>query len=389
MYTSVKKILEQELKTIAQAGLHKAEHVLSSMQNRIAVVDGKEVLNFCANNYLGLAGSSALVKAAKNALDQYGFGLSSVRFICGTQQVHKDLEKKTAEFLGMDDAILYSSCMAANIGFFATIFGEQDVILTDALNHASIIDGVRACKAERYIFKHMDMQDLEQGLQQAQAKRIRCIVTDGVFSMDGDIAPLKGICDLADKYDALVVVDDSHATGFMGENGKGTHELAGVEGHVDVITSTYGKALGGANGGFIAGKKEIVDILRERSRTYLFSNSLAPVIAGTSLFAIEYIQQHPELQQQLWENTRYFREQMKAAGFQIPEAEHPIVPVIIGDPHKTQQMAKAMFEQGIYVVAFSYPVVPQGTDRIRVQISASHTKDDIDKAVAAFINVKQ
>ena len=388
MYTSAKKILEQELKDIAEAGLHKAEHLLSSRQGRAAVVDGKEILNFCTNNYLGLAGSDALVEAAKKALDQYGFGLSSVRFICGTQQVHKDLEKKTAEFLGMDDAILYSSCMAANIGFFAAFLGEQDVILSDALNHASIIDGIRACKSERYIFKHMDMQDLEQGLQQAQTKRIRCIVTDGVFSMDGDVAPLKAICDLADKYDALVVVDDSHATGFMGKRGRGTYEHAGVENRVDVVTSTYGKALGGANGGFIAGRKEIIDMLRERSRTYLFSNSLAPVIAGTSLFAIGYIQQHPELQEQLWENTRYFREQMKAAGFQIPESEHPIVPVMIGDPHKAQNMARAMFERGIYVVAFSYPVVPQGTDRIRVQISAAHSKEDINAIVRAFIELK-
>ncbi|MBU1014865.1 glycine C-acetyltransferase [Patescibacteria group bacterium] len=389
MYISARKILEEELKAIFEAGLHKVEHLLSSRQGRMTVVDGKEVLNFCTNNYLGLAGSDALVEAAKKTLDEYGFGLSSVRFICGTQQVHKDLEKKTAEFLGMEDAILYSSCMAANIGFFAGFLAEQDVILSDALNHASIIDGIRACKAERFIFEHMDMQDLERGLQQAQQKRMRCVVTDGVFSMDGDVAPLQAICDLADKYDALVVVDDSHATGFMGNNGRGTHEYAGVEGRVDVITSTYGKALGGANGGFVAGRKEIIDILRERSRTYLFSNSLAPVIAGTASFAITYIQEHPELQQQLWENTRNFREQMEAAGFKIPASAHPIVPVMIGDPHKAKSIAKAMFERGIYVVAFSYPVVPQGTDRIRVQISASHTKEDISKAVDAFVKAKQ
>ncbi len=389
MYTSLQKILEEELKIISDSGLHKFEHLLSSRQGRNAIVDGKEVLNFCTNNYLGLAGSDMLVDAAKKALDQYGFGLSSVRFICGTQQAHKDLEKKTAQFLGMDDAILYSSCMAANIGFFAAFLGEQDIILSDALNHASIIDGIRACKAERYIFKHLDLQDLEQGLQKASEKRVRCIVTDGVFSMDGDVAPLKGICDLADKYDALVVVDDSHATGFMGSHGRGTPEYAGVEDRVDVITSTYGKALGGANGGFIAGRKEIIAMLRERSRTYLFSNSLAPVIAGTSLFVINYVQEHPELQQQLWENTRYFREQMKEAGFKVPESEHPIVPVMIGDPKKAQSMAKTMFQEGIYVVAFSYPVVPQGTDRIRVQISASHTKDDIDRAAQAFIKAKQ
>ncbi|MBI2113029.1 MAG: glycine C-acetyltransferase [Candidatus Wildermuthbacteria bacterium] len=373
MFTSAKSIIQKELDAIHEAGLHKAEHILSSRQGREAVVDGKKVLNFCANNHLCLG------------VDQYGFGLSSVRFICGTQDLHKELEKKTAEFLAMEDAILYSSCMTANIGLFASFLGDQDIILSDGLNHASIIDGIRASKAERYIFKHMDMQDLEKGLQESSGKRMKCIVTDGVFSMDGDVAPLSEICRLAEQYDAIVVVDDSHATGFMGEKGRGTHEYANVMDKVDLITSTYGKALGGANGGFIAGRKELIALLRERSRTYLFSNSLAPVIAATSLFAIQYVQDHPELRERLWENTRYFREKMKAAGFQVPQSEHPIVPVIIGDPHKTVAMAKNMFEQGVYVVAFSYPVVPQGTDRIRTQISAAHTKEDIDKAVDAFI----
>ncbi|MCH8986900.1 glycine C-acetyltransferase, partial [Patescibacteria group bacterium] len=351
-------------------------------------VEGREVLNFCANNYLGLAGSKVLIKVAQKALERYGFGLSSVRFICGTQDIHKNLEKKTAEFLGTEDAILYSSCMAANTGFFATFLDENDVILSDALNHASIIDGIRMCKAERYIFQHLDMADLKKGLKQTQNKRTRCIITDGVFSMDGDIAPLKDICDLAEKYNALVVVDDSHATGFMGEWGKGTHEYCTVEGRVDVITSTYGKAFGGANGGFIAGHKEIIDILRERSRTYLFSNSLAPVITATALFAIDYVKDHPELRSRLWENTYYFREKMKAAGFSVPKSVHPIVPIILGDAKKTQQVAKEMLNAGIYVVSFSYPVVPEDTARIRVQISSEHTHKDLDKTIEAFVRAR-
>lgn len=388
MYASLKPILESELAKINRSGLHKAERVITSRQGRKIQTDGKEVLNFCANNYLGLAGSDEMVKAAQNALEKYGFGLSSVRFICGTQDIHKELEEKTAEFVGMDDAILYSSCMSANIGFFASFLGEEDVIFSDALNHASIIDGVRMCKAERFIFKHMDMECLRGGLEEMRGKRIRCIVTDGVFSMDGDIAPLEGICDLADKYDALVVVDDSHATGFMGERGRGTHEHCGVLGRVDVITSTYGKALGGATGGFVAGPKEVIDILRERSRTYLFSNSLPPVVAASALFAIDYINTHPELRLKLWENTRYFREKMKAAGFTVPESVHPIVPVILGDAKKTQDMARAMLDKGIYVIAFSYPVVPEGTARIRVQISSEHTREDIDKLVDAFVELR-
>lgn len=389
MYNSLKPIIEQELKKIHDAGLHKAERILSSRQGRKVRVGDKELLNFCANNYLGMAGGDEMVQAAKQALDQYGYGLSSVRFICGTQSIHKELEKKTAEFVGTDDVILYSSCMAANMGFFASFLGEEDVILSDALNHASIIDGIRLCKAERFVFKHLDMENLEQGLEQMQAKRIRCIVTDGVFSMDGDIARLKDMCDLAEKYDALVVVDDSHATGFMGEHGRGTHEHCGVLERVDVITSTYGKALGGASGGFIAGPQELVDLLRERSRTYLFSNSLPPVVTAASLFAIQYIEQHPELREKLWENTRYFRAQMQKAGFTVPESVHPIVPVMLGEAKKAQDMAKAMLEQEIYVIAFSYPVVPDGAARIRVQISANHTIEDLDKAVEAFVKSRE
>ena len=388
MYTSFKPIVEQELKTIEEAGLHKEERVISSRQGRTVRVGEKELLNFCANNYLGMAGSDEMVQAAKEALDKYGYGLSSVRFICGTQNVHKELEKKTAEFVGMEDAILYTSCMMANMGFFAAFLGEGDVIISDALNHASLIDGIRLCKAERAIFRHMDMGDLEAKLKEQQQKRMRCIVTDGVFSMDGDVASLKGICDLAEKYDALVVVDDSHATGFMGERGRGTHEHCGVLGRVDVITSTYGKALGGATGGFVAGPKELIALLRERSRTYLFSNSLPPAVAGASLFAIQYIENHPELREKLSENTKYFREQMQKAGFTVPESVHPIVPVMLGDAKKAKDMATAMLAEGIYVIAFSYPVVPESAARIRVQISSNHTREDLDKAVDAFVKTR-
>ena len=385
MFASLKPILEKELATIHESGLHKSEHVITSRQGRVIRSEGREVLNFCANNYLGLAGSDEMVKAAHRALEKFGFGLSSVRFICGTQDIHKELERKTAGFLGMDSAILYSSCMSANIGFFASFLTEEDVILSDSLNHASIIDGIRMCSAQRSIFQHLDMADLESGLQAMLYKRIRCIVTDGVFSMEGDIAPLRDICGLADKYDALVVVDDSHATGFMGAHGRGTPEHCGVEGRVDVVTSTYGKALGGASGGFVTGHKEIIDILRERSRPYLFSNSLPPVVAATALDAIDYLADHPELRTKLWGNTHYFRGEMKQAGFAVPDSAHPIVPVILGDAEKTQRMARAMLDEGIYVVGFSYPVVPEGSARIRVQISSDHTSADLDKAVKAFV----
>ena len=388
MFGSAKDIFKKELAAIEAAGLHKTERPLESRQGRVVRVDGKYLLNFCSNNYLGLAGAPELVEEAKRALDQYGFGLSSVRFICGTQTIHKELEKETARFLGKDDVILYSSCMTANIGFFASFLTEEDGILTDALNHASIIDGIRLCKAERFIYKHMDLEDLEKGLQQFSGKRIRCVVTDGAFSMDGDVAPLKGIVALTKKYEAFVVVDDSHATGFMGASGRGTPEECGVETQVDVITSTYGKALGGAGGGFIAGHQEIIDLLRERSRTYLFSNNIPPVVAATSLFALRYISAHPELRDTLWENMRYFRAKMQEAGFTVPESVHPIVPIMIGDAVKTKEMARAIFERGIYVVGFSYPVVPEGKARIRVQISAEHTREDLDKAVSAFVEAR-
>ena len=388
MYTSLKPILEKELATIHSAGLHKAERVITSRQGRLIHAEGREVINFCANNYMGLAGSDEMVKAAQDALERFGFGLSSVRFICGTQDIHKELERSTADFVGTDDAILYSSCMSANIGLFASFLTEEDAILSDSLNHASIIDGIRMCRAGLRVFQHLDMSDLESGLQDMRDKRVRCIVTDGVFSMDGDIAPLGAICDLAEKYDALVVVDDSHATGFMGEHGRGTHEHCGVDGKVDIITSTYGKALGGASGGYVAGHKEIIDILRERSRTYLFSNTLPPVVAATALFAINYIGDHPELRTRLWENTHYFRERMTQTGFTVPGSAHPIVPVIIGDAQKTQQMAREMFDEGIYVIGFSYPVVPHGSARIRVQISSDHTHEDLDKAIEAFVKTR-
>ena len=388
MYTSLKPILEKELATIHSSGLHKAERVITSRQGRLIHAEGREVINFCANNYMGLAGSDEMVKAAQDALERFGFGLSSVRFICGTQDIHKELERSTADFVGTDDSILYSSCMSANIGFFASFLTEEDTILSDSLNHASIIDGIRMCRAGLRVFQHLDMSDLESGLQATRDKRVRCIVTDGVFSMDGDVAPLGNICDLAEKYDALVVVDDSHATGFMGKHGRGTHEHWGVDGKVDVITSTYGKALGGASGGYVAGHKEIIDILRERSRTYLFSNTLPPVVAATALFAINYIGDHPELRARLWENTHYFRKGMTQVGFTVPESVHPIVPVIIGDAQKTQQMAREMFDEGIYVIGFSYPVVPHGSARIRVQISSDHTHEDLDKAIDAFVKTR-
>src|SRR3989344_1606001 len=388
MYNHLKPILESELAKIYESGLHKEERVLNSRQGRIVKVGNGQFLNFCANNYLGLSGSQRMSIAAKKAIDRYGFGLSSVRFFCGTQGIHKKLETSTADFVGKEDAILYSSCMSANIGFFASFMGEEDIIFSDALNHASIIDGIRMCKAERFVYNHMDMECLEGGLKQMQGKRIRCIVTDGVFSMDGDVAPLKEICDLADKYNALVVVDDSHATGFMGKNGRGTHEHCGVLKRVDVITSTYGKALGGASGGFVAGPKELIQILRESSRTYLFSNTLPPVVASAALFAIDHLEKHPELRAKLWENTRYFREKMQEAGFTVPNSVHPIVPVMLGDAKKSQEMAKNMLKEGIYVIAFSFPVVPQNQARIRVQISTEHTKKDIDRLVNAFIKLK-
>lgn len=384
MIDQLKSAVQQELHAIHEQGLYKEHRVIESRQGVIVKVDGKEVINFCANNYLGLSGSQELVDAAKQALDQYGYGLSSVRFICGTQTIHKELEQAVAQFLGKEDAITFTSCWDANEAVFATLLNDQDAILTDQLNHASIIDGIRLCKAERHIFKHMDMADLEQQLKETQSKRLRCIVTDGVFSMDGDIAPLREICDLADKYSAYVVVDDSHCTGFMGANGRGTHELLEVMDRVDIITTTFGKALGGGNGGCIAGPKEVVELLHQRARTTLFTNSLPPVMNAVTLFALQHIQQHPELREQLWKNTRYFREQMQHAGFTVPKSEHPIVPVMIGEGKAASDMALDMLAKGIYVIGFSYPVVPQGKARIRVQISALHTTEHIQLLVDSF-----
>lgn len=388
MNKSFQKIIESELKYIKEKGLLKEERVLSSRQGREIKVGGKRYLNFCANNYLGLAGRQELVNVGKKALEKWGFGLSSVRFICGTQEIHKELEKKIANFMGYQDAILYSSCYDANTGLFQSILTDQDAVFSDELNHASIIDGIRLTKAEKFIYKNSDMKDLEKKLKQTQGKRLRLIVTDGVFSMEGGIANLKGVVDLAEKYDAILVMDDSHATGFLGKTGKGTHELAGVGNKIDFITSTFGKALGGASGGFIVSSKENVEFLRQRSRNYIFSNSLAPVITAVNAFSVDYIKKHPEFRKSLWDNLRYFREKMQKAGFEVSKQEHPIVPIMLGDAKVAKKMTEELFDVGIYVRAFSYPVVPEGRARIRVQISAAHTKKDIDKAVEAFTKVR-
>ncbi|MDO9582788.1 MAG: glycine C-acetyltransferase [Desulfomicrobium sp.] len=387
----MKRILQdlaQRTEELRQEGLFKAERVITSTQGaQISVAGGREVLNFCANNYLGLAGDSRLVAAAHTALDRWGYGLSSVRFICGTQGVHKELEERLSEFLGTDDTILYSSCFDANGGLFETLLGAEDAVISDALNHASIIDGVRLCKAKRFRYASNDMADLETQLKDSADCRYRLIVTDGVFSMDGHIANLKAICDLADKYDALVMVDDSHAVGFMGENGRGSHEHCGVMGRVDIITGTLGKALGGASGGYTSGRKEIVEWLRQRSRPYLFSNTLAPVITATSLAVLDLIREEPELRVRLEENSRYFRAAMTEAGFILAPGEHPIIPVMLGDAVLAQRMAARMLEEGIYVVGFSFPVVPKGKARIRTQMSAAHTQEQLEQAVAAFVKV--
>lgn len=387
----MKRILQdlaQRTEELRQEGLFKAERVITSTQGaQISVSGGREVLNFCANNYLGLAGDPRLVAAAHTALDRWGYGLSSVRFICGTQGVHKELEERLSEFLGTDDTILYSSCFDANGGLFETLLGAEDAVISDALNHASIIDGVRLCKAKRFRYASNDMADLETQLKDSADCRYRLIVTDGVFSMDGHIANLKAVCDLADKYDALVMVDDSHAVGFMGENGRGSHEHCGVMGRVDIITGTLGKALGGASGGYTSGRKEIVEWLRQRSRPYLFSNTLAPVITATSLAVLDLIREEPELRVRLEENSRYFRAAMTAAGFTLAPGEHPIIPVMLGDAVLAQRMAARMLEEGIYVVGFSFPVVPKGKARIRTQMSAAHTREQLEQAVAAFVKV--
>ncbi len=389
MYTSMKKQLIEQLADIRQGGLYKQERLIATPQGpRIAVVGGREVLNFCANNYLGLSNDPRLLAAAKASYDKWGFGLSSVRFICGTQQLHKDLEAKISSFMGKEDTILYSSCFDANGGLFETLLGPDDAIISDELNHASIIDGVRLCKARRLRYANNNMADLEEQLKAAADARLRMIATDGVFSMDGIIANLAGICDLADKYDAVVMVDDSHATGFIGKTGRGTAEYHGVMDRVDIVTSTLGKALGGASGGFTTGRKEIIEMLRQRSRPYLFSNSLAPSIAATTLAVLDILESSTELRDRLEENTRYFREGMRRRGFDIPAGDHPIVPIMLGDAAKATRMAAMMLDEGVYVIGFSYPVVPQGKARIRVQLSAAHTRADIDKAVNAFAKVR-
>ncbi len=380
------------LESIERDGLYKKERIITSPQRaHIEVMHTQSVLNMCANNYLGLADNQELIQAAKESLDRWGFGLSSVRFICGTQEIHKELERKISEFLGQEDTILYTSCFDANGGLFETLLGEEDAVVSDELNHASIIDGIRLCKAQRYRYKNCDMNDLEEKLKEAKANNAKniLIATDGVFSMDGFIAPLKDICNLADKYGAMVMVDDSHAVGFMGKHGKGTHEYNDVMGRVDIITGTLGKALGGASGGYTSARKEIVDLLRQRSRPYLFSNTVAPSIVAASIKVLDMLSSTTHLRDKLEENTRYFREKIKAAGFNIKEGIHPIVPIMLGDAVLAQQMAARMLEKGVYVIGFFYPVVPKGTARIRVQISAAHSKEDLDFAIEKFSEVKK
>jgi len=383
--------LTSQLDAIRAAGTYKRERVLSTPQGTLVRANGgAAVLNMCANNYLGLAQHPKVRQAAHEALEHWGYGLASVRFICGTQGVHKELEASLSDFLGTEDTILYGSCFDANGGLFETLLGPEDAIISDELNHASIIDGVRLCKAQRYRYKNCDMADLEAQLIAADAKgaRFKLIATDGVFSMDGFIAPLKTICDLADKYNALVMVDDSHAVGFMGAHGRGTHEHCDVMGRIDILTGTLGKALGGASGGYTSGKKEIVELLRQRSRPYLFSNTLCPSIAGASITALNLLKQSTKLRDTLEANTRYFRAEMTAAGFDIVPGEHPIVPVMLGDAVLASKFADAMLERGVYVIGFSFPVVPQAKARIRTQISAAHTREDLEKAVKAFVEVK-
>ncbi len=388
MFNTVEPALEKELHDIREAGLYKEERVIITPQGASIRTDqGKEVLNFCANNYLGLSSHPEIIEAAKKAIDTHGFGMSSVRFICGTQDIHKELEQKTAEFLGMEDTILYAAAFDANGGLFEPLLGKEDAIISDALNHASIIDGIRLCKAQRFRYNTSDMADLEAKLQEAKGARRRMIATDGVFSMDGAIARLDKICDLADQYDAMVMVDDCHATGFLGKNGRGTHEYCDVMGRVDIITGTYGKALGGASGGFTAARKEIVDVLRQRSRPYLFSNTLAPAIVGASIRVLEVLSSTTKLRDKLEKNTAYFRQKMTDAGFDIIPGEHPIVPVMLYDAKLSQEFANRLLEEGIYVIGFFYPVVPKGKARIRVQLSAAHELEHLDRAIAAFTRV--
>jgi glycine C-acetyltransferase len=389
MFSTYRDHLNTQLAEIRAAGLYKSERVIASPQDaHIRLSDGREVLNLCANNYLGLAEHPEVIAAAHAALDRWGYGLSSVRFICGTQELHKQLEAKLSEFLGTEDTILYSSCFDANGGLFETLLGPEDAIISDELNHASIIDGVRLCKAQRHRYKNNDLADLEEKLKAASSARFRMIATDGVFSMDGYIANLRGICDLAEKYDALIMVDDSHSVGFMGRTGRGTHEHCDVMGRVDILTGTLGKALGGASGGYTSGRKEIIELLRQRSRPYLFSNTLAPSIAGASLKVLELLTQSTDLRDKLEANTRFFREAISKVGFTILPGTHPIVPIMLGDAPLAQRVAEAMLARGVYVVGFFYPVVPQGKARIRTQISAAHSREDLEFAVEAFAQVK-
>ena len=381
------ELIVQQLAEIKHAGTWKEERQIASPQGVEIVVGGRRVLNFCANNYLGLSNHPDLVAAAKAAIEERGYGLSSVRFICGTQDQHRALERKLAEFFIFDDALLFSSCFDANGGVFEALLGEQDAIISDALNHASIIDGIRLCKAQRFRYPNADMGELEKLLQSTQSARLRMVVTDGVFSMDGNLAPLDRICALAERYDALVMVDDSHASGFIGRTGRGTPEHFGAIGKVDILSSTLGKALGGASGGFIAARQEIVDLLRQRARPYLFSNTLAPFIVGGSLRVLDMLSSTTQLRDRLMENARYFRERMAASGFEIKAGFHPIVPIMIGDARAASQMAEELLDEGIYVIGFSYPVVPKGQARIRVQLSAGHRPEHLDRAVQAFVTV--
>jgi glycine C-acetyltransferase len=388
MYGKFKEHLESTINEIREAGLFKSERVIDGPQDAHIDVNGREVLNMCANNYLGLSDHPAIVEAARKSLDEWGYGLSSVRFICGTQAIHKELERNISEFLGTEDTILYTSCFDANGGLFETLLGEEDAIISDELNHASIIDGVRLCKAQRFRYKNSDMADLEAKLEEAKSARFKMIATDGVFSMDGYIAKLDEICGLAEKHDALVMVDDSHAVGFMGKTGRGTHEHCGVMNRIDVITGTLGKALGGASGGYTSGKKEMIDLLRQRSRPYLFSNSVAPPIVAASIAAIDLLTGSTELRDKLMENTRYFREKIAGIGLDVLPGAHPIVPVMFGEAQPAVKMAEALLAKGVYVIPFSFPVVPKGKARIRTQVSAAHSKEDLDFAVEKFAEAK-
>jgi glycine C-acetyltransferase len=387
MYDTLKPVLEKELQEIKAAGLYKQERIIQGPQGAAIQANGHEVLNFCANNYLGLSSHPKVIEAAHKAIDSHGFGMSSVRFICGTQDIHKSLEQKLSTFLGTEDTILYAAAFDANGGVFEPLLNEQDAIISDELNHASIIDGIRLCKAQRHRYKHNDMADLEQKLRESMHLRHRMIVTDGVFSMDGTIAQLDKICELADRYQALVMIDECHASGFMGKTGRGTHEHRNVMGRVDIITGTLGKALGGAMGGFTSGRKEIIDMLRQRSRPYLFSNSLAPAIVGASIAVIDMLSETTALRDKLWENTAYFREQITRAGFDIKPGEHPIVPIMLYEAQLAQEFAARLLDEGIYVIGFFYPVVAKGNARIRVQLSAAHNREHIDRAIAAFTKV--